>query len=121
MNSKKELYEEQAYILEGKVEKNNFGRDDKKFWIAMLGGKGAHIGLTAMYECKRMGIATFGKSVTLGGTKYGSIASMLQEAHAGNDEIFQPFIDALKNPSAVGKAEFEEVDDENFFDGEPAE
>lgn len=118
MNSKKELYEEQAYILEGKVEKNNFGREGKTFWVAMLGGKGAHIGLTAMYECKRLGICSFGKSVTLGSEKFGSIASMLQEAHAGNDEVFQPFIDALKSPSSIGKAE---VDEDEAYLEEPAE
>jgi RecA/RadA recombinase len=109
MDSKKNLYEEQAYILEGKVEKNNFGREGKIFYVAMLGGKGAHIGLTAMYECKKIGICTFGKSVTLGGTKYGSIASILEKAHAREDEFFQPFIEALKNPSTVGKV----VEDEN--------
>lgn len=105
MDSQKVVYEKQAYILEGKVEKNNFGREGKIFYVAMLGGKGAHLGLTAMYECKRLGILTFGKSVTMGGNKYGSVSSVLAQAHAGNDEFFQPFIEALKDPSKVGKAE----------------
>jgi RecA/RadA recombinase len=111
MDSKKTIYEEQAYILEGKVEKNNFGREGKKFFVAMLGGKGAHIGLTAMYECKRVGICTFGKSITLGKDKFGSIASVLAKAHAGQDDEFLPFITALKNPSKIEKV----VDDENEF------
>lgn len=107
MDSQKNLYEDNAYILEGKVEKNNFGRDDKKFWVAMLGGKGAHLGLTAMYECKKLGIASFGKSVNLGGQKFDSVAKMTAHAHAGNNDIFQPFIDALKNPSKIAKVEHE--------------
>ena len=122
MNSKKELYDEPAYILEGKVEKNNFGRDDRKFFVAMLGGKGAHIGLTAMYECKRLGICSFGKSINLGGQRFGSVATMLDLAHQGKNEEFQPFIDALKNPSKIAKVEMEEADDAfETYDGEAAE
>lgn len=118
MDSQKNLYEDNAYILEGKVEKNNFGRDDKKFWIAMLGGRGAHLGLTAMYECKRLGIASFGKSVNLGGQKFDSVAKMTAHAHAGNDEVFHPFIEALKNPSKVDKVKEENEDAEMFVDGD---
>jgi len=123
MDSKKTVYEEQAYILEGKVEKLNFGREGKTFYVAMLGGKGAHRGLTAMYECKKLGICSFGKSVTLGGTKFGSIATMLAHAHAGDEEVFVPFIEALKNPSKIGRVEEEINDDEvsSDFDFEAAE
>lgn len=117
MDSKKNIYEEHAYILEGKVEKNNFGREGKLFYVAMLGGKGAHRGLTAMYECKRLGICSFGKSITLGKDKFGSIAGALAEAHAGNDDFFQPFVTALQNPSKIDKVvveDFEEVEEEVF-------
>lgn len=118
MDSQKNLYENNAFILEGKAEKNNFGRDDKKFWVAMLGGKGAHVGLTAMYECKRLGIASFGKSVNLGGQKFDSVAKMTAHAHAGNNEIFEPFISALQNPSKVDKVSQEDPDVESFFEDE---
>lgn len=121
MDSKKSLYEEQAYILEGKVEKNNFGREGKIFYVAMLGGKGAHVGLTAMYECRQTGLATFGKTITLGSNKYGSIASALEKAHAGDDQFFEPFIQALKNPSSVGKAKADEDEIPEIYDGEDAE
>lgn len=118
MDSKKNIYDEHAYILEGKVEKNNFGREGKTFWVSMLGGKGAHIGLTAMYECKKLGICSFGKSVNLGGQKFGSIATMLAKAHAGQDGEFQPFIDALKNPSKIEKVKPEDSTEEDgvFYD-----
>jgi hypothetical protein len=119
MNSKKELYDAPAYILEGRVEKNNFGRDDRKFFVAMLGGKGAHIGLTAMYECKRLGICSFGKSVNLGGQKFGSVASMLDLAHQGKDDEFQPFIDALQSPNTVSRVEQENEEDGVFLDEIP--
>lgn len=121
MDSQKNLYEKNAFILEGRAEKNNFGRDDKKFYVAMLGGKGAHIGLTAMYECKRLGIASFGKSGNLGGKKFDTVAKMVAYAHAGEDEPFQMFIDALQDPSKFSKVKSEDeleqegqfIDDEN--------
>lgn len=107
-DSKGTPYDEHAYVLEGKVEKNNFGREGKIFYVVGLGGKGFHRGLTAMYECKATKLATFGQNVTLGGTKFGSIRSLVERAHAGEEEVFQPFIDALNNPSSVSKAEPEE-------------
>jgi len=97
--------DENAYVVEGLVEKFNFGKDKRKFYVVVLGGKGVHIGLTAMYDCKVLGLCSFGRSITLGGVKYGSMKSMLEKAHAGEHEYFQPFIDALKSPTKVGKAD----------------
>ena len=106
--------DENAYVVEGLVEKFNFGKDKRKFYTVILGGKGIHLGLSAMYDCKVLGLCTFGRSVTLGGTKYGAMRTMLEKAHAGDDKFFEPFIEALKNPTAVGKAKVEE-DDEAFL------
>jgi hypothetical protein len=112
--------EENAYVVEGMVEKFNFGKDKRKFYVVVLGGKGIHTGLTAMYDCKMLKLCTFGRSITMGGTKYGSMKSMLDAAHTGNYRVFEPFIEALKNPSAVGKAEandeddFEDINDEEL-------
>ncbi len=116
MDSQKNLYEKNAFILEGRAEKNNFGRDDKKFYVAMLGGSGIHAGLTAMYECKKFGLATFGKSVTLNGQKFDSVAKMTARAHAGDNEVFTPFIEALKDPSKVSKVREENDDADQFID-----
>lgn len=100
--------DENAFVIEGNVEKFNFGKDKRKFYNVVLGGKGIHVGLSAVYDCKMLKIATFGKSVTLGKDKYGNIRTLIEKAHNGEDEVFQPFIEALKNPSKVGKAEVED-------------
>jgi RecA/RadA recombinase len=99
-----------AYVIEGLVEQFNFGIEKKKFYCVILGGKGIHRGLTAVYDCKMLGLASFGKSVTLGGEKYGAMRTLVAKAHEQEDEFFQPFIDALKNPSKVGKAVVEDED-----------
>jgi len=109
-------YDNHAYVLEGKVEKNNFGREGKTFFVVGLGGQGLHHGLTAMYECKKLKIASFGKSITLGNQKFGSIRSAVERAHAGDDEFFVPFIEALKDPSKVSKVKEENEDADQFID-----
>jgi RecA/RadA recombinase len=104
----KELEDENAIAIEGMIEKYNFGRDKRKFHVVILGGKGIHKGMTAMYDCKTYGICTFGRSITLGSNKYGSMKSIVEKAHAGEDKFFEPFIEALKNPSKVEKPEKED-------------
>lgn len=106
--------DDNAYVIEGMVEKFNFGKDKRKFYCVVLGGKGIHVGLTAVYDCKMLKMASFGKSVTLNGEKFGNIRTLIQKAHAGETEIFQPFIDALKDPSKVSKVK-EEADDAGQF------
>ena len=109
--------DENAYVIEGLVEKYNFGKDKRKFYVVVLGGKGIHTGLTAMYDCKMLGLCTFGRSITLGGIKYGSMKTMIENAHAGNDDVFIPFIKALENPASVGKAK---ADDEDWIEEDAA-
>ena len=108
---------ENAYVIEGVAEKLSFGRDGRMFWVVVLGGKGIHKGMTALYECKMAKLCTFGASITLDGKKYGSMGSILEKAHAGDDEFFQPFINALQNPSKISKPN----EDEELYEGEEAE
>lgn len=103
--------DENAYVIEGFVEQFNFGKDKRKFYVVVLGGKGIHTGLTAMYDCKMLGLCTFGRSITLGGVKYGSMKTMIEKAHNGEDDFFLPFVRALENPASVGKAKADEEDD----------
>ncbi len=107
--------EDNAFVIEGNVEKFNFGKDKRKFYCVVVGGQGIHVGLTAVYDCKMLKLATFGKSVTLGGEKFGNIRSLIAKAHAGDNEIFKPFIDALKNPSAIEKVASEDVEEEGVY------
>lgn len=99
-----------CFILEGKAEKMNFGKPGRKFFLAILGGKGIHHGMTALYDCKRIGIASTGKTIKLGQDSFGSMKTIISKAHDGDDKFFQPFIDALKNPSSIGKVEQESND-----------
>lgn len=110
--------EDNAFVIEGNVEKFNFGKDKRKFYCVVLGGKGIHTGMSAVYDCKKLGIASFGKSVTLGKEKFGNIRTLIQKAHAGENDIFQPFIDALKNPSKIEKVKQEDSTEEDgvFYD-----
>ena len=98
------------------MEKYNFGRDKTKFQVVVLGGKGIHHGLSAMYDCKMLKLASFGKSITMNGVKYGSMRTIVAKAHAGEDEFFQPFIDALKDPSKIAKIDTKE--EEEVWEGD---
>ena len=103
--------DDNAYVIEGTVEKFNFGKDRRKFYCVVLGGKGIHVGLSAVYDCKMLKLASFGRSVTLGKDKYKNIRELVHMAHDGETEYFQPFISALQNPSriqTVGEPEDEE-------------
>lgn len=111
--------EDNAFVIEGMVEKFNFGKDKRKFYNVVLGGKGIHVGLSAVYDCKVLKLASFGKSVTLGKEKFGNIRTLIQKAHAGETEIFQPFIDALNNPDGFEKMEEPDPDAEAFIDEMP--
>ncbi len=108
--------DDNAYVVEGYVEKFNFGKDKRKFYCAILGGKGIHIGLSAVYDCKVLKLASFGKSVTLNGQKYGNIRTLVAKAHAGDNDVFVPFIEALKDPSKVSKVKEENEDADQFID-----
>ena len=103
--------DENAYVIEGFVEQFNFGKDRRKFYVVILGGRGIHRGLTAMYDCKMLGLCTFGRSITLGGVKYGSMKTMIENAHNGDDKFFEPFLKALENPASVGKVVVSDEDD----------
>lgn len=93
-----EEFPEHSYILEGLVKKNRWGYPDKKFYVFMLSGHGIHLGLSAMYDCliygkaKRVKVAGIG--VKIGDQKF-TIAGLVKEAKAGNDDIFNIFREAL--------------------------
>ena len=53
----------------------------------------------------------------MNGIKYGSMRTIVAKAHAGEDEFFQPFIDALKDPSKISKVDTKE-DEEEVWEGD---
>jgi RecA/RadA recombinase len=108
--------DDNCFILEGRAEKMNFGKPGKHFYAAILGGKGIHKGMTALVECEKLEIATFGKSISLGEKSFGSMRTVVAKAHEGDDEFFQPFIDALKHPSDFVKIKKAKKNEEEVWE-----
>lgn len=110
----------ECMVLEGVTEHNNFGKPKQKFNVVIIGGWGVHAGLSAVYDCKVAKLASFGKGgVKLGGESLGSLGSLIDHAINGNDSVFVPFFEAMKNPHADTVSD-EEEEDGVFYD-EPAE
>ena len=90
-------YPDGSYILEGIVKKNRWGYDNRTFNIFVLAGKGIHLGLTAMYDCVALGLASSERVVKIGDKSFGAAKNMTDKAKAGDDEFFVPFFEALYN------------------------
>jgi hypothetical protein len=93
---RKEGFKDESYVIEGKVYKNRFGYRDRVFYIVMLSGKGIHLGLSAMYDCFLLKLAERGKTVKINGESMGFLKSFFDNAHAGNDTVFEPFLELLE-------------------------
>lgn len=94
---RKEEFKDQSYVIEGTVRKNRFGYRGRKFYIFVLAEKGIHFGLTAMYDCFLLELAERGKIIKIGNKKFGYMASLIKKAHAGENEVFEPFVSLLAN------------------------
>ncbi len=92
---RKEEFPDQSYIIEGTVRKNRFGYRNRKFYLFVLAEKGIHLGLTAMYDCFLLGLAERGKTIKIGDQKFGYLKGLVEKAHAGENETFEPFIKLL--------------------------
>jgi RecA/RadA recombinase len=93
--SKQEMTENGDFIIEGKVEKNRYGIQNAKFQVYYLSGKGIHQGLTAANDCIYLNLASSDRVVKMDGKSYGFWKRLV--AGADDPEIFQPFIDKIKN------------------------
>ena len=96
LNKKEQKFSDGSYIIDGKVVKNKWGLEGKEFSLFILAGKGIHFGLTALVDGVKLGEVSRGRTYKIGDKSFGSMKKMLEEAHAGNNEFFQPFYDALK-------------------------
>jgi hypothetical protein len=98
LSRKEEFEKDGSYILEGNVEKLSYGQGGRKFRVFCLAGRGLHSGLSAVVDCESLKLATRTNGVVkMGEVSYGRITKLIEEAHAGNDKIFKPFITALKD------------------------
>lgn len=92
-------YPDGSYVIEGKVTKNRLGFKDRVFWLFVLAGKGIHVGLTNLYESHRLYPDTVSMNrniVKIGDESFGHLKKIIEKAHAGETEIFEPFIEILK-------------------------
>lgn len=96
---RKEEFPDQSYLIEGTVTKNRFGYRDRKFYLFMLAGTGIHLGLSAMFDCFILGLAERGKVVKLDGQSCGYLKDLVKSAHEGKNDVFNPFIEKLKERS----------------------
>jgi len=92
---RKEEFPDQSYVIEGTVRKNRFGYRGRKFYLFVLAEKGIHLGLTAMYDCFLLGLAERSKTIKIGDQKFGYLKALVEKAHAGDTETFEPFVSLL--------------------------
>lgn len=98
---------EGGWVLNGHVLKNRYGRPNRTFYVFIIGGVGAHPGLSAVFDCYYSKLATIDRKVVhLGDKSYGKIPNMI--ANMNDKELFQPFFDALKGAEPVEESEVEE-------------
>jgi RecA/RadA recombinase len=84
------------FLAEGSVEKLRYGGKGRKFLVFFLGGHGVHPGLTAVFDCFRLGIAERDKTVKMGDKSYGYLRHLIAAAREGQTDPFVPFFEALR-------------------------
>jgi len=94
IKSQENTFADGSYIIKGTVKKNRWGLKDKEFYLFILSGRGIHLGLTAVYDCLKLGLATRRKDIKMDDESYGTLKTMITKEW-DNQEFFQPFIDKL--------------------------
>jgi hypothetical protein len=89
-------YPDGSYVIEGKVIKNKWGIKDREFILFVLSGKGIHRGMTTLFDCVDLELATSQSVIKIGDKSFGRLKPIIDEAQNGNEEFFQPFYDLLK-------------------------
>ena len=105
----------EGYLLKGKIDSNRFGFSGREFYVFIMGGRGIHVGLTALWECVIAKHATLSAKsikdsvvVNMDGQSYGKMRSILKE----KDEFFIPFINKLREDESYDVADSEVEDTE---------
>lgn len=110
LKKKLEITEDGGYLIEGKVEKNRFGYWNRLFHIYYLAGWGIHPGLTAVYDCIKLGLAKKDRTISLNGKSYGYGSKLLDKVD--DPEYFEPFTQALEQISNINFSESKEDEDD---------
>lgn len=110
--SRKEEFDDGSYVLEGKVVKNRFGLKDKLFYLVILAGSGVHPGLTWMFDGIIEGKVKRERTIKIGDKSMGLLnKNVLVAAHAGDDDFFLPFKEALYSNPPLEKELVDTADD----------
>ena len=103
-------YDDGSTLITGKVEKNRFGFSKRSFYLFNLAGWGIHPGLTAVMDCVFSGLAEQERTVKLNGASFGYFSAIVEKA--SDTEMFQPFVEALRNFSGEIKSPKSKEEDE---------
>jgi len=86
-----------GFLVKGKVEKLRFGGRGRWFNFYIVPGMGVHVGVSAMFDAFRYGVAERGARVKLGDRKIGYLkADLLKYAADGNTRKFNVFHEAMQ-------------------------
>lgn len=105
VNPKETLVPDGIVVTRGVVEKLRFGGKGREFVFAIVPGRGLHPGLTALIDAVEMKLAekaTGGVISIKGATgkkdkkEIGKLSDLVQAAVDKEDEVFEPFIAALR-------------------------
>lgn len=99
---RKEEFPDGSYVIEGKVIKNRYGYKDLVFHLVILSGTGIHKGLTWMYDGFLNGSVKRDKWIKIGDKSICRLKEAFEKAHAGDEEFFMPFHDAVYNNDPDG-------------------
>jgi len=93
----KERFDDGSYVLEGYVYKNRWGKPERKFHVFSLAGEGLHKGMSAIIDGVNMNKCPIERTtvIKIGDESYGYLKNVIKEAHDGNDEFFEPFLEAI--------------------------
>jgi RecA/RadA recombinase len=86
------------FLAEAKVQKLKHGgtHSERKGWIYFIPGYGVARGMTAVFDCAKLGLADLGAVVRLNGESHGRMRQLVAAEEAGEHEVFEPFHNALK-------------------------
>jgi RecA/RadA recombinase len=106
----------ETWLMQGHVDDNRYGKRRTDFYMFMVGGEGAHLGLTSVFENLVYGYAISSSqsiketsTVTLDGKSYGKIGYMIE--HRDDADLFKDFQNRLL-ASEVTSSQTEETEEE---------
>lgn len=83
-------------IVQGKFDKHRYGGKGAMFKFVLIPDHGVHLGMTAMIDAIWYGLADESRTVKIGDKSFGYMKNIAEEAIKGNNEFFEPFVEALR-------------------------